>query len=123
MYLSEEAIKALDKSNRIVAKCVAYGILTENDLMQFERIVMSIKKASFEEERIDESKYRDKLASKEANDLEFENNYEFKIRKDGVVIKKYVGFDQNTIVIPDSFNGQANAYVPTMQQMMGGRKK
>ena len=44
----------------------------------------------------DEKKYVDE-------DREFENNYEFVIREDGVIIKKYVGFDLQEITIPDSY--------------------
>ena len=88
--LTSEEMEVLNRATEIVSKYVGCGILKETDFQQFEKMIVSI---------IDG--VPDDIKAKGDENLFSVVRY-----RDGVLIDKYIGFDEKDILIPDTISGK-----------------
>lgn len=92
MKLTDEEIEILDNSVAIISKLVGVGIAEQNDLNHYAHMISTI---------------RDRMACNEEKPKEsFPDIFKWESYDDGIMITKYIGFDEEEICIPSQIDGK-----------------
>lgn len=100
-----ENLETLKKTKEILYKYVNEGHLKKEDFSVYERMVDTIEKDIFDGNELDIISDKNEVMENCEIETEFENDYEYVIRDDGIVIKKYISFERSIIIIPDEYKG------------------
>lgn len=98
--IQNEEIEILNKANEILKKYLSIGSISQADLDGYEKMILSIIEENTNTEKEQKNDISLKHNKTEKTDIMPEKLFTTEKYLDGIVITKYIGFDDEHIVIP-----------------------